>query len=62
METLEWDGPKAAMTIGNIAMKKYIEKIIDKKLELNEKFKDDSEMNETHDSIMVTLKKKKILS
>jgi hypothetical protein len=52
-ETLVWNGPASCQVMGEIAIKKYINRLIDKKLETNEKMNPNCEINETRDNIMV---------
>lgn len=52
-ETLVWDGPKNESANSDIAMKKYLKRMIDTKLKFNENQHGCNEISETRDTIMV---------
>jgi hypothetical protein len=54
-ETLEWSGLQCSSVMGEISVKKYLNKVIETKLKSNEIYKG-CEINETRDKIMVILK------
>lgn len=52
-ETLIWNGPTSCQAMGKISINKFINRLVNKKLETNEKMNPNCEINETRDNIMV---------